>query len=735
MGKKSRQKKEIKRGVVQALPDNGRKGKGERKTALESFFLWLVYLSAAFSLLTPFIMGSETYFPFVGPKGIYLMACCSIAFFAWLVLAIYFPKYRPKITSVLAGFAIFILVLILSSILGQDFSRSFWSKFERMTGLLVWLCLFGFFLALSNSFKTKNHWRNLFILSAAIGVIISFCALMDRAGVDSFDVSKRGGFTLGNTSFLGTYLLFNFFFAIYLFSQTKSWLKWFFAASLVLNIAAIYLSNARAASIACLAGAGLIFLLWLSFKIKPSKKRTLGRIVLGISAVVVLIAIILLLIPNSPVQQKFAAIATRSRAVNWKISLKGFSDKPMFGWGLENYYLLFPKYFNPCLFTPDCGSEVWFDRTHNIVFDTLVANGILGLIAYLALLFVGARALARARQKDFWLFACFISLIAAYFVQNLTVFDMPVSLLLFVVVLALSAWVQANSKTQRNQLKEPAKILKTKLPILGASIVFFVCFFQFVIQPARADHLVIETVRAQTIPDRLAMARKTLQTSASGKYQIRDFFAEQFLLDIQRNFSEIMKDETAKKFAVEELDFLVGILEQTRRESPLDYSAVLKLAQTYNLYVSFDYSKVSLAEEAGQAAMALSPNNQQSYWTLAQTYLYMGKYDETFDLTKKAIDLEPKWFASWEIAIQAAQKTGKPERVQELARAALALVEEEISKAPERLTYYQSAVYFAEQLGATEKAKQLARMAIAQDPTWVENFQDILGEATSTSGQ
>lgn len=731
MGKKSRQKKQIKQGIA-VLPAPGDKKNREAQGAFEKFFLGLVYLSSALSLFAPFVMVSNSYFPFVGPKGVFLTALCLIAFFSWLVLAIYFQKYRPRITSVLAAFSIFILVLIISSVLGEDFSRSFWSKFERMTGLLMWLGLFGFFLALSNTFKTKNHWRNFFILSAAIAAIISFCALMDRVGVDSFDISKRGGFTLGNTSFLGTYLLFNFFFAVYLFLDTKTRLRWLYPAGAVLGFAAIYLSSARAAALACLGGLALIFILWWSFKAKQPKVRLLGRVVLICSSVAVLLAIVLLLIPDSPVQQKFAAIATRSRAVNWKIALAGFFDKPIFGWGLENYYLLFPKYFNPCLFTPECGGEIWFDRTHNIVLDTLVLNGIVGLISYLALIIVSVRAFAKSQKDDFWLFACFTALMAAYFIQNLSVFDMPVSLLLFVIVLALANQREADL-VAHSKPKERLKILKTKLPVLGIAVVFFVCFLQFVIQPGRADGLVISAVRAQTIPERLAMAQKTLEASPAGKYQIRDFFAEQFFMDIQRNYSDISQNETAKKFALQELDFLVGILEKTRKESPLDYSAALKLSQVYNLYTLFDYSKLALAQGAGQAAMALSPNNQQSYWNLAQTYLYMGKYDEAFDLTEKAIALEPKWFASWEIAIQAAQKAAKPEKVQELARQALTLVEQEIPKAPDRLTYYQSAVFFAQTLGDNEKAVQLAQMAVAQDLSWQENFKDILGQATSTT--
>ena len=734
MGKKSRLKKEIRSGGTPQgpLPNKNNK-KFYSQTAWERVWLWLIYLSSGAALFSPFIFSGQFYFPFVGPKGLFIMGCSSVAFFSWLILVFTVgKKYRPRLNKVLIVFAFFLLILIASTILGQDPSRSFWSKFERMTGLATWLHLFGLFLALSNTLKSVEAWKRFFALSVGIGTIISLMAIAEQAGVKAFDFSQRGGSTLGNTSFLGTYLLFNVFFAAYLFFSGKGWQKIIWASSTILAVLAIYFSHARAASWVSIGGLLLMGMLFWAFRTRRAKIKIVGRVMLAIGCLAVLAAIVMLFIPHTPVSDKFTAIATKSRPVNWAMAWKGFIEKPLFGWGLENYYLVFPKYFNPCLFTPECGGEIWFDRTHNIVLDTLVTSGVFGLVAYLGLLAVLITALYKSRQKDFWAFAALTSLAVAYFIQNLSVFDMPVSLLLFIMVLAFGSF--SLNREQEGEEADIALSIKHKWPAIIVVIIFLISFSYFVIQPAKADRYTLKAIQAQSFSERLKFAQGALTASAAGKYQIRDFFAEQFMLDIQRHFQDIMANDEAKQIAKNQLDFLVQESEKTIEESPLDYSAVLKFAQIYNLYTMFDFSKAALAESYAREALVLSPDNPQGYWALAQSEIYSGKFDEAITAAKKAVDLEPRWFGSWDIAIQVARRSGNQEKLKEWAQQALDLALSAIEKNPDNLSYYQSAAGFASDLGQTEKAKEIAQRALRHNPSeWQNEFEDILGKASTTT--
>ena len=151
MGKKSREKKERREtekmsGKKPSEKYFNKSNLNKPKTKTEFICLFIIRWAVYLMLLTPLIVSSKFFFPFVGPKGLYLMALIEIAFFSWLVLAVYSPHYRPKKNALLLCLSAFLVVLTLATIFGADPSRSFWSKFERMSGLLMWIHLFGLFL-------------------------------------------------------------------------------------------------------------------------------------------------------------------------------------------------------------------------------------------------------------------------------------------------------------------------------------------------------------------------------------------------------------------------------------------------------------------------------------------------------------------------------------------------------------------------------------------------------------
>ena len=99
MGKKSRIKKQKRQDqqVVSPQQEEVVSQTEDKARGFELFLLWVVRLGTAAALFTPLVLGSKYYFPFVGPKGLYLLGCCQVVFFAWLILAIYYKKYRPNI--------------------------------------------------------------------------------------------------------------------------------------------------------------------------------------------------------------------------------------------------------------------------------------------------------------------------------------------------------------------------------------------------------------------------------------------------------------------------------------------------------------------------------------------------------------------------------------------------------------------------------------------------------------
>ena len=296
MGKRSREKKERKGAGEVVVKEK------EINSPLPTILKTIIFLGTGLILFTPFMISNEMFFPFVGFKSIYFMALAEIIFAAWLLLIIFVPKYRPRFNALLAALVLYLAVLFISSFLGVDFSNSFWSKFERMTGILMQLHLFAFFLVISSSFKKKSDWLLVFGVSVFAAFLMSVISLVPQIAENvmgkSMADAARGGALLGNSSFLGTYLLFNFFLAIYLFINIKNGLKYFVLTFGVLLVGvALYLSEARAAFLATLAGFFLIFILWLAFATK-GKIKYLGIFLLTVSVILGLAFVFYLVSPQ-----------------------------------------------------------------------------------------------------------------------------------------------------------------------------------------------------------------------------------------------------------------------------------------------------------------------------------------------------------------------------------------------------------------------------------------------------
>ena len=636
--------------------------KRPKKNKIAQVCLKIIRFFSFLILFTPLIVSDKFFFPFVSPKSLYFMALAEIIFFAWLVLISIEPKYRPKFNLILLALIIYLFVFVLASIVGVNPSYSFWSKFERMTGILMHLHLFAFFLVLSSVFE-KEDFQQLFAFSVFVAILASIVALINLE-----NPTMRGGGTIGNESFLGTYLLFNCFFALYLIFHTRDFTRRLFIFSFLIltfsllligvylnkpsfskNVWAILFSEgARAAKISFYGGLAFLFFLWLI----ASKRKILkifGSLALIFSLIFVSYAFFSLITQPEGIFRKIVEREVGTfggRFPVWQIAWKGFLERPWLGWGPENFEYPFIKYFDPCLGTFRCGGEIWFDRAHNIVFDTLTSTGIFGFTSYLLIFVFSFFILWKNFLKgkiNFWPAGIFTALFVSYFVQNLTVFDMISSYLVFFLSLAFVAFFEKREFSE--EIKEPKPIILTLFLIF-----FLLSFYYFVFLPLRSATIVISVIKTKPFSqERVSLYKKAVSLSPLGKFQIRQFFAE----DVIKNFLKKEGENTK-----EELDFLVGELNKNIKKSPLDYRSYLRLGQILNLYSQLDPQKIFEAEEVLKKAKEISPKNQQTFWALAQNMLLQRKMDEAVYFAQEAVNLEKNLESSWLILIQVLKITG-----------------------------------------------------------------------------
>jgi len=654
MGKKSRVKKEKrkkkeedkKQGIKSFDKEFHQSSIDQPKTKIEFICLFIIRWAVYLMLLTPLVVNSRFFFPFVGPKGLYLMGLIEIAFFSWLVLVIHSPQYRPKKNILLLCLGAFLIFLTLATIFGVDPSRSFWSKFERMSGLLMWLHLFGLFLVVSTVLEKRN-WLKIFLSSIVIAQLTCFMFWMEIAGIESMSVARKGS-TLGNSSFFSTYLLFNLFFAIYSFSvikRLKEFRLWsfeklrliyliFLPPAILLMIISMWKSGGRAATLAFFGGIGLLGLLYLAFETRRKTWKILGKITLIISIIVFISGIIMLYLPNSLVQEWLAEKALKSREAIWQNALDGFQEKPILGWGPQNFSMVFNKHFDSRFYlSAEYGPDVRFDQAHNIIMDNIVDSGTLGLLSYLSIFGAAFWALWRGYKKRslcFWTAAIPAVLLITHFTQNLTVFDMPASLLmLFLTFGFVAVLTQQRDKnlTELKKNKRPIGIWLLIIPVL-----FIFCFSYFVIKPAKANTGVIKVMMGSSAQQRISAYEQAFYSSPTGRYQIRS----QIAVYLMQAVSE--KREVSK----EEFDIVSQELEKSIKSSPMDYYSHLILGKLYNLYSQTDKEKLLRAEEVLERAIELSPTKQAAYWELTRTKILLGENEDGIALAEKAIELEPR---------------------------------------------------------------------------------------------
>ena len=673
MGKKSREKIERRDGSY-VKPEKAR-----YKDEVTPIWVRIIELGTCLILFTPFIINGNGFFPFVGPKSIYFMALAEIVFFSWLILIINYKEYRPRFNAVFAALVLYLVVFSASTFFSVDPSRSFWSKFERMTGLLMQFHLFAFFLAISSTFRKYSNWLRLLYVSIFAGMLMGILSLLSNAGVNilgAMSSASRGGVTVGNTSFLATYLLFNVFLSLYLYIKSNEGLKVFSGFSFIVIAIALILSTGRAAALSFAGGLILLLILRLAFCGK-NKWRLLGRAILIAGVIFTFVAGYLALQQDSFVYDKLVKLATKSRYAVGEIAYKSFEESPMLGWGPENFELVFNRHFNPSLSLSEYGGEVWFDRAHNIILDTLVTTGILGLLSYLIIFGAAFYVLWKKfllGQMNFWTTGIISVLLLAYFIQNITVFDMISSYMMLFFVLAFVARLAIPEDISENG-REFGKTIKKSST--GAVVLLFIpSFFCFVIGTYNTNTYIINSMKSADIETRIFWAQKALAASPTGRYQIRDTLSSALLYRIEGG-------EVSESAVKQEFEFLTAELSKTTQESPLDFRTYLTLGQLYNAYSKFDDEKIILAEDVLKQALELSPSNQQVYWALAQTKLLQNNNEEALSLAERAVDLEPRVARSHLILIQVAQITGNLKLAKEKAIEAVEILPE----LEERLEY------------------------------------------------
>ena len=157
------------------------------ESGASQLLLWAVRIGVLLVLLTPLIVSTGTYFPFVVGKAIFSRSIIEVTFVLWLILILYDPRYRLGRSWVIAAFGLWLLVSILTGLTGVSPIRSMWSTYERMQGIFDLAHWFCFVIVAASVFRTFASWRVLFSVNLAVGTVVAALGLGQHFDLINFD--------------------------------------------------------------------------------------------------------------------------------------------------------------------------------------------------------------------------------------------------------------------------------------------------------------------------------------------------------------------------------------------------------------------------------------------------------------------------------------------------------------------------------------------------------------------
>ena len=463
--------------------------------------LWAVRIGIALVLLTPLVVRLDLVFPWVVGKSLFARSIIEIAFAFWAALVLLHRRYRPSRSWVLAAFAVWLLVSCLAAVFGVSPGRSMWSTYERMQGVFDLFHWFAFTLMARSVLRNAGDWRLLLGVNLVSGAAVCALSLVDHYGL--IDAAFLGGgpeprlrSTLGNPLYLGPYVTLNALLGAALFVQALARpagpvvrrigraTAGLYALIVLVNLWTMWLSGTRTA----IAGLGAASLVLAVFAVRSGvrhARRVEARRIVVFVVVLIVSAVVLVgvattttileeVVESSVMLQRMSNIgqnvSARGRIDFAAAGMRAFLDRPLFGWGPENFLMAWGRHNN--------ASAVVSDQVHNKPVEELATKGIVGLLSYLALwaammsaVFLSLRGLSGRG----WYLCLIGAALVAGFVVNLFQIENPVSMMQFSLLAALAASIEAPRRSRgRVRGADPSELLASGLPAaLRTSLVRF----------------------------------------------------------------------------------------------------------------------------------------------------------------------------------------------------------------------------------------------------------------------
>ncbi len=596
-------------------------------------------------------------FPYITGKNFAFRILVEIAGALWLGLIALNKEYRLRNSTMVLLILSFTFIVGLADLLGVNPYKSFWSNYERMEGYITILHLALYFMIIKSVLRTKKDWMIFFNIFVLVSIFISLYALIVPPPADKFQRYGQDIFrvysTIGNPPFLASYLLLAVFLGLILILNTqKTYLKYIYLLSIVLNSIVIYLTATRGAILASLIGVIFFSLFYILGKLNTPKEKLFKKVVLSVLGVLIMLSVVLLTFSDSDFIRQSQTLswfdtmlsdpAVESRLTVWGMAWEGIKERPILGWGQENFISVYTVNPIPYGRVP---SLQWMDRAHNIVLDWLINAGFLGFFSYLAIFGSAFFVIWTAVHKKIIAKTEAITIVAAFFVyfaQNLFTFDTINTYMVFFTLLAYIDnldYVKGHH-IQKSILIQKKLAIKSVGATLIALLIFSVTAYFINYKPLRESQLsrqitISFPTRYSSFLTLLDDFNKALSFKTFGDTDIR---LKMGVVSDEILRLKLFTQEGALKFVqatAEELGKLVA----ANRHNLKYWTYLIKF---YNKIAFYEPSFIAKAEALIKECMRLNPEYQWLYFALVDNFIIKKDFENAFVTVKNELAKDPQ---------------------------------------------------------------------------------------------
>jgi len=446
--------------------------------------------------------------------------------------------------------------------------------------------------------------------------------------------------TFGNAIYLAVFLMFTIFFSTFLIleARNKKNQLWWYVPAVLLQTIILYHTATRGSVLGLIVGV-LVTVLTIIFFDRGRKDSLVRKASIGVIVgfIVLLIGFFVVrdteFVKTSPVLSRFSSLSisevkTQGRFFIWPMAVSGALERPILGWGQENFNYIFNKDYDPRMYN----QESWFDRAHSAPLDWLVAGGVLGFMSYISLFGFAVWIIWKKNNAFSFLQKSIVTgLLSAYLFQAIFVFD---NLISYVLLFTMLAYIEYSYQEDRVRIPE---VLSSKgsLPVVSA-VLTILCIgsvYYLNIRPIQTSMTLIEALQTANQKDykkSLDAFERSLEYGFLGQAEVREqlassaqiFLANGVPRDIQERYVQLTQQEFEKQIM----------------QAPND----MRYLNFYGVFLrGIGDTKGALAYL--ERAEKLSPKKQTLLFDLGATYLVAKEYDTAIAVYKKAYELDTSY--------------------------------------------------------------------------------------------